>query len=222
MSLLKSILVFLSLATALAAQRTPVGGKACSPEVAIQTVNDQAVSTGPTSLTGVKNATVDGRVSGCVTLAGNIAVGILVFSRRRSNRRCCRRPASTLESNSGTHGSDAASRCAYGRWVDEDGLSARRVKNRLTELKMPPRKGAAVWAKSSVLRILQNEMYAGTWHYNKFQGCEPAKVSPGYRKRKKCSLRARPRSEWLPLALPEDLQIISRERWLRVQHRTPH
>ncbi len=103
------------------------------------------------------------------------------------------------------------------RWVDDEGLSARRVMNRLTELKLPPKNGATVWAKSSVLRILQNEMYAGTWHYNKFQGCEPARASPGYRKRKKCSLRARPRAEWLPLVLPASLQIISRERWLRVQ-----
>ena len=46
-------------------------------------------------------------------------------------------------------------------WVDEEGLSARRVMMRLNELKIPPRKGASAWAKSSVLRILQNEMYAG-------------------------------------------------------------
>src|SRR3984893_2123174 len=58
-------------------------------------------------------------------------------------------------------------------WVDRDGLSGRRVLNRLNELKIRPRKGAAQWGKSSVLRILRSEMYAGVWHYNKFQGCEP-------------------------------------------------
>src|ERR1700694_67207 len=43
-------------------------------------------------------------------------------------------------------------------WVDEEGLSARRVMRRLNELKIRPAKGGAKWAKSSVLRILQNEM----------------------------------------------------------------
>ena len=104
-------------------------------------------------------------------------------------------------------------------WVDQDGLSARRVLNRLNELKIPPQKGAAQWAKSSVLRILHCETYAGIWHYNKFQGCEPKNPasSPRYRKRTKCSVRQRPRNEWIPLALPESLQIIPRERWQRVQ-----
>lgn len=104
-------------------------------------------------------------------------------------------------------------------WVDQDGLSARRVVNRLNELKIPPQKGAAQWAKSSVLRILHCETYAGTWHYNKFQGCEPKNpiASPRYRKRTKSSVRQRPRSEWIPLALPQSLQIIPRERWQRVQ-----
>jgi site-specific DNA recombinase len=104
-------------------------------------------------------------------------------------------------------------------WVDQDGLSARRVLLRLDELKIQPKKGAALWGKSSVLRILRNEMYTGVWHYNKYQGCEPKNplASSHYRKRSKCSVRPRPRSEWLPLALPESLHIIPRERWLRVQ-----
>jgi site-specific DNA recombinase len=104
-------------------------------------------------------------------------------------------------------------------WVDRDGLSARRVLNRLDELRIQPRKKAASWGKSSVLRILHSEMYAGVWHYNKFQGCEPRNptASPRYRKRTKCSTRQRTKSEWLPLALPESLQIVPRERWERVQ-----
>src|ERR1039457_3555246 len=73
--------------------------------------------------------------------------------------------------------------------------------------------------QSSVLRILRNEMYAGTWYYNKFQCCEPRNriTSPRYRKRSKSSVRRRPASEWLPLVLPESLRIVPRERWLRVQ-----
>jgi site-specific DNA recombinase len=105
------------------------------------------------------------------------------------------------------------------QWVDEEGLSARRVLNRLNELKIAPRNRAPGWARSSVLRVLKNEMYAGTWHYNKYQGCEPKNpaTSPRYRKRAKCSVRPRPRSEWLPLDLPESLRLVPRDRWERVQ-----
>jgi site-specific DNA recombinase len=104
-------------------------------------------------------------------------------------------------------------------WVDDDGLSARSVLRRLNELKIRPRKGASAWSKSSVLRILRNEMYAGTWYYNKFQGCEPRNpaASPRYRRRSKCSVRRRPRNEWLPLTLPEAFTIVPRERWERAQ-----
>lgn len=106
-------------------------------------------------------------------------------------------------------------------WVDTDGLSARKVVARLNTLRMPPRKGSCRWARSSVLRILRNEMYAGTWYYNKFQGCEPAKATsqPRYRKRVKTSVRRRPRGEWLPLELPDDLRLVTRGRWVRVQNR---
>jgi site-specific DNA recombinase len=103
-------------------------------------------------------------------------------------------------------------------WIDQEGLSARRVQHRLDELKIPPRRGAARWGKSSVLRILRSEMYAGIWHYNKFQGCEPKNpTSVRYRRRAKCSVRQRPHSEWIPLELPESLRIVPRDRWQRVQ-----
>jgi len=103
-------------------------------------------------------------------------------------------------------------------WVDREGLSARRVLNRLNELKISPRKCGSRWAKSSVLRILHSEMYAGTWHYNKFQGCEPRNPSRArYRRHTKCSVRQRPRNEWLPLELPAGLRIVPHDRWERVQ-----
>jgi len=106
-------------------------------------------------------------------------------------------------------------------WVDMEGLSARQVVNRLNELRIAPRKGAQDWAKSSVLRILHCETYAGIWHYNKFQGCEPRNPSSSarYRRRAKCSVRQRPKNEWLPLELPNALKIIPRSRFERVQRR---
>lgn len=104
-------------------------------------------------------------------------------------------------------------------WVDAEGLSGRRVQNRLNELKIPPRKRARCWGKSSVLRILHCETYAGVWHYNKNQACEPRTPSTRarYRRRTKCSIRQRPKTEWLPLELPEQLRIVPRDRWERVQ-----
>ncbi len=104
-------------------------------------------------------------------------------------------------------------------WVDDEGLSAHGVVARLNELRISPKNGAHTWAKSSVLRILKSEMYAGVWHYNKHQACEPKNQAIGghYRKRSKCSVRRRPPSEWVPLTLPDALRIVPRERWQRVQ-----
>ena len=105
-------------------------------------------------------------------------------------------------------------------WVDAERLSASRVARRLNELQIPPRK-SAVWGKSSVLRILHNEMYAGVWHYNKLQCCEPRlrRINIAYRKRLKSSVRRRPREEWIPLQLPKALHLVARDRWERAQMR---
>jgi site-specific DNA recombinase len=104
-------------------------------------------------------------------------------------------------------------------WVDQEGLSARKVLSRLNDGKVSPRKGKATWAKSSVLRILRNEIYSGVWHYFKFQACVPINQNKvlKYRKSSKSSRRVRPRDEWVPVVLPEDLRIVPRDRWLRVQ-----
>ena len=104
-------------------------------------------------------------------------------------------------------------------WVDREGCSARRVVRRLNELKARPQKGGKRWAKSSVLRILRCETYAGVWHYNKHESYEPAESERkgGYRRTLKTALRRRPRGEWLPLRLPAALQIVERGQWERVQ-----
>jgi site-specific DNA recombinase len=104
-------------------------------------------------------------------------------------------------------------------WVGREGLSARRVIERLTAQKVTPRKHGLRWGKSSVLRILRNEMYAGVWYYNKYESCEPAApVNVGdYKHSLRSSLRRRDKSEWLPVRLPKTLQIIKRKQWERVQ-----
>lgn len=102
------------------------------------------------------------------------------------------------------------------RWVDEEGLSIARVVTRLNKTGLLPRKRGRSWQKSSVRRILRSEVYAGVWYYNKHQLCEPVRAKKE-RYRRSSSLRLRPRSEWLPVNLPEELRIVGREQWLRVQ-----
>lgn len=103
-------------------------------------------------------------------------------------------------------------------WVDQEALSAHGVVTRLNQLQMRPRKGGC-WAKSSVLRILRNETYAGVWYYNKHYGSEPLKrgLRDRYRRSLKSSCRLRSRAEWLAVTLPPELQIVPRDLWERVQ-----
>jgi len=104
-------------------------------------------------------------------------------------------------------------------WVDEEGLSARKVLERLNRMRLRPRKGSTKWAKSSVLRVLRSEIYAGVWHYYKFEACVPKNSSKAlkYRKSLKSSRRLRSRNEWLPVPLADALRIVPRDRWQRVQ-----
>jgi len=105
-------------------------------------------------------------------------------------------------------------------WVEREGLSGRGVVARLNDLKVVPRKGASSWARTSVMRILRSEVYAGTWYYGKHQGYE-APTRPGavprYRKGTKSGKRRRPKAEWLPVALPQKLHLVSRQTWAAVQ-----
>jgi site-specific DNA recombinase len=104
------------------------------------------------------------------------------------------------------------------RWIDEEGLSIQKVVVRLNQSGISPRKRGQVWQNSSVRRILRSEVYAGTWYYNKHQHCLPQKRSQNQQyKKSQTSLRLRPRSEWLPVKLPQNLRIIDPAQWRRVQ-----
>lgn len=103
-------------------------------------------------------------------------------------------------------------------WVDHEGLSGAKVVARLNELGVRPRKGGKRWQTSSVRRILRSEVYAGVWYYNKHLHCEPLKPSPQkYRKSLRTSLRLRARAEWIPVPLSDELKIVDRSLWVRVQ-----
>lgn len=104
-------------------------------------------------------------------------------------------------------------------WVDREGLSARRVLDRLNLDGIRPRNGSKKWAKSSVLRILRSEVYAGVWYYNKYESCEPVRPfkNDKYRRSMKTGRRLRGRSEWFRVELPKHIHILAREQWERVQ-----
>lgn len=107
------------------------------------------------------------------------------------------------------------------KWADEEGLSARKISSRLSEMGIRPRKGGANWARSSVLRILRSEVYAGTWYYNKLESYEPAVQGKkhAYRRSLKSSHRPRSRADWVPVPLAPELKLVSLDTWKRVQHR---
>jgi site-specific DNA recombinase len=108
-------------------------------------------------------------------------------------------------------------RSMYG-WVDQDGLSAQKVVTRLNAIGVRPRKGGQRWQKSSVLRILRSEVYSGVWHYNKHLHCIPLRPpTDKYRKLLRSSARLRPRADWIPVQLSEELRIVDPASWRRVQ-----
>lgn len=103
-------------------------------------------------------------------------------------------------------------------WVDRFGLSAREVVLRLRKEGVPPRKSGSEWQRSSVLRILRGTIYKGTWYYYKHRLEFPRSLIPGGEARaRKTSARLRPKTDWVPVTLPDSLKIISADQWTRVQ-----
>jgi len=104
-------------------------------------------------------------------------------------------------------------------WVGHENISGREVVRRLTEMKIPTRKGKNIWGKSTVLRILKNENYLGHFFYNRVESVLTDKHHSveKYRKNLKTGRRFRPRSEWINLRLPH-LRIIDDETFLAVQN----
>lgn len=86
----------------------------------------------------------------------------------------------------------------------EKGLSIRGIVDKLNADGVPTRRGG-VWARSTVRKILSNETYAGTHHYNKTQTRHQLKGKVQ---------EARDRSEWIPIEVPA---IISRSVFEAVQ-----
>lgn len=88
--------------------------------------------------------------------------------------------------------------------------SKRGLAKELTRQGVKPRKGI-YWRTSTLDRILRNETYIGITHYNKHISAEPQKTTRQYRRKKNSSLHLRPREQWIPIKLPDELKIIDRQ-----------
>lgn len=89
-------------------------------------------------------------------------------------------------------------------------LSNRGIAKELTMLGIKPQRGT-VWRASSVGKILRNETYTGIANYNKHISVEPLDEENKYRKVKNSRRILRPKEQWIPITLPENLIIIDRK-----------
>jgi site-specific DNA recombinase len=111
------------------------------------------------------------------------------------------------------------------RWVyewyvfgDETGKKLGRgaIAHKLTEMRIPTKhdttgfrktkRGYGVWGATSVTKILTDETYCGTWHYNR--------TSKG---KKRTTRYLKPREEWIAVQVPA---IVSRELWEAAQEQS--
>lgn len=99
-------------------------------------------------------------------------------------------------------------------WTAYDKLTSFRIARRLTSMRVPTKTGGSVWHPSVVSGILRNETYIGRWLYSKtmpFKASRPRTTTPY--KKDKSSRRLRPRSEWIEVSLPPELQIVDKNLW---------
>jgi site-specific DNA recombinase len=94
-----------------------------------------------------------------------------------------------------------------------EGVPLRNITLRLSQMGAATSLGRAQWSKASVHRILSYEGYTGSAYYNKTRRAFPRK--PSASRPAKNTPVARPRDEWIPLAIPV---IIDRETFEAAQH----
>jgi site-specific DNA recombinase len=90
-------------------------------------------------------------------------------------------------------------------WHVHERISVRQIAKRLTKECIPTPKGGPRWGETTVHRFLRREEYLGTLYYNKATEVSAPIPETGRYKRKRV---VRPRSEWIPVSIP---QIIERE-----------
>ena len=104
-------------------------------------------------------------------------------------------------------------------WVDTEGLTQRKIINRLKELNIQPRKSKrGVWSTSTLTTLLKNKTYIGEAKWGCSYSVVPnnPKIKDTYRKIKKSSRKVKPESEWYTIPVPA---IIEKEVFDRVRNR---
>jgi site-specific DNA recombinase len=102
-------------------------------------------------------------------------------------------------------------------WIDQDGLTLRKLVKKLQEAGIKPRKSKrGVWATSTLSHLLKNKAYIGEARWGSSYAVVPEnpKNTDKYRKNRKSSRKIRPEAEWLTIPVPV---IIDKEVFARVQ-----
>ena len=90
------------------------------------------------------------------------------------------------------------------RWLIDEQLSTRAIAKRLTERDIATSKGAAQWQPTAVDRILRNQVYKGTFVYQRTERTLPSQrtSSDPYRRSRKTGRKQRPQEEWIKIPVP--------------------
>ncbi len=102
-----------------------------------------------------------------------------------------------------THEADVVRRIFA--WVGYEGLTIRKVIQRLEQLKIPPRKSVrGVWSSSTLTRLLRNPCYIGKAKWGSTKAVIPKKPHKQvkYKRQKKSSRIVIPKEEWLYVPVP--------------------
>lgn len=101
-------------------------------------------------------------------------------------------------------------------WVIRERISLNEVCRRLVSEGIPAPKGGKIWSRSTVGRILSNEVYTGKTYANKMEAVEPKtrKKRGAY---SKSARKLRPEAEWILLADDTTPQIITLEEYRSLQ-----
>ena len=105
------------------------------------------------------------------------------------------------------------------QWIDEEGLTQRKIIRRLLEMNIMPRKSIrGVWSTSTLTTLLKNKTYIGEarWGSSYCVAPQNPRILDKYRKNKKSSRRNKPESEWYIIPVPP---IITKELFDRVRSR---
>ena len=90
------------------------------------------------------------------------------------------------------------------QWLVEDGLSLNQIREQLIQSGYKPHT-CSRWAKSSLGRLVRNELYIGKAYFNRRERIEGAKSS--LRRNKKTRLKWRAESEWIAQLVPAIISV---------------